>query len=128
MHSENQYPVGGDISANGKEILIKSYENVFYWERSLSTSVGDALQTAPAELPYTKEAQGESICWEYMGNNELPGGYFTVSEGANKALYYYERINNTSAGMSSVKSEMNFVLLCVSLTWFILQTLSSLFI
>ncbi|WP_066632735.1 hypothetical protein [Labilibacter marinus] len=63
-----------DISADGKEILIKTYEHVLYWRRDLSQSVEEILQTSFIRVPYLGEPQGEAIC--FISN----GGYVTVSE------------------------------------------------
>lgn len=83
-------PVGGDISPDGKELLIKSYVQVFYWRRENDqTSIFDLMQTDPETLPYTVEPQGEAIGWA-----PDMSGYFTLSEEQNKVtphLFFYER-------------------------------------
>jgi hypothetical protein len=81
--------VGGDISANGREILIKSYTSVYYWTRNENESVEQALKKNPKRLPYKIEPQGESIAWKTDGT-----GYYTFSERLNDEiplLYYYKR-------------------------------------
>ena len=82
--------VGGDVSADGKEILLKSYVQVFYWQRKdEQTSLVDLLQTAPTMLPYLPEPQGEAIGFAADGS-----GYFTLSEqqsGIKPRLYFYAR-------------------------------------
>ncbi len=82
--------VGGDISADGNEVLLKSYVRVLYWKKENPTiSLTDLLQQEPAVLPYTVEPQGEAI-----GFAADSGGYFTLSEaqgGAEPHLYFYKR-------------------------------------
>jgi len=81
---------GGDISADGSEILLKDYYTIYYFKRSEGEAIKDALQKQPIELPYTKELQGEAICWDALGLS-----YFTLSEWVKKAnpvIYYFHRI------------------------------------
>lgn len=81
--------VGGDISKDGQEILLKNYDHVFYWKRLTGESIEDALKRSPEKLPYTPEPQGESIAFDPGGT-----GYYTISERKNKAaqhLNFYKR-------------------------------------
>ena len=82
--------VGGDVSADGKEVLLKSYVQVFYWQREgPKTSLVDLLQTESKVLPYVPEPQGEAIGFAADGS-----GYFTLSEqqsGIEPRLYFYKR-------------------------------------
>lgn len=82
-------PVGGDISANGKEVLLRTHDSLYYWRvddmdylRALST-------TDPVVVSHIKEHQGEAVAWDALGN-----GYFTCSEGHNQPLYYFRRSSN----------------------------------
>ncbi|WKN40937.1 hypothetical protein [Tunicatimonas pelagia] len=83
-------PVGGDISPNGRELLIKSYVEVLYWQREdEQTSIFELMQREPKVLPYTVEPQGEAIGWSADSD-----GYFTLSEkqgSATPQLYFYKR-------------------------------------
>jgi hypothetical protein len=81
--------VGGDISPDGKEVLLKTYDKVLYWRRDNSTiTLASLWQSAAQELPYTAEPQGESIAWQ----TDL-SGYLTLSEdlGSKAKLYFYRR-------------------------------------
>jgi hypothetical protein len=84
------YAVAGDISANGKEIIIKNYDQIFYWERGANETLADVLEKEPLMLPYLKEKQGESIAW-----NLNASGFYTLSEQAEAAelpkVYFYKR-------------------------------------
>lgn len=75
----------GDIAADGKQILLKSYQKVYYWTRKPGEPVWKAMQAKPRELPYTAEKQGEAIGFTPDGK-----GYYTTSEGKNAPLYFYQ--------------------------------------
>jgi len=82
---------GGDISANGKEILIKNLSNVFYWKLAEGETIIGALSRKATILPYIEEPQGEAIGWLRDGT-----GYVTLSEINNSikpVLYLYKRRN-----------------------------------
>ena len=77
----------GDISIDGRHILLKNYEQIFYWSRDDGQSIKDALKNFPHFLNYMTEPQGEAICF----SPDL-AGYYTISEMANKGytiLYFY---------------------------------------
>lgn len=81
--------VAGDISLDGKEILIKNYFTVYYWKRNENETVGQALARDPLILPYKPEPQGEVIAFHPNGKS-----YFTVSEkrfNIEPVLYRYNR-------------------------------------
>lgn len=76
-----------DITVDGKQILIKNYDNVFYWTRNQGESIAQCLQQQPQRLDYVKEYQGESIAWTKSGK-----GYYTISEKVGDhipVLYHY---------------------------------------
>ncbi len=80
---------GGDISADGKEILIKNLTTVYYWKREDNESILNALSGKAIQLPYIIEPQGEAIAWRRDGI-----GYLTVSEvkdNIRPLLYFYKR-------------------------------------
>ncbi|KAK6188994.1 hypothetical protein SNE40_005054 [Patella caerulea] len=83
--SSHNDPVGGDISADGKEMLIKYRDHVYYWDTSDGDYIG-AISRKPADLPYTHEKRGESVCWDPRS-----AGYYTLGEGSHRHVYYYER-------------------------------------
>lgn len=77
----------GDISDDGLDIIIKNYEQIYYWRRDRQQTVSEALATPPDTLPYVVEPQGEALCWSGDGQ-----GYFTLSEearGIRARLYFY---------------------------------------
>jgi len=81
--------VAGDISSDGKEILIKNYFTVYYWKRNENETIPQALARDPLILPYKPEPQGEAIGFHPNGKS-----YFTLSEkrfNIEPALYRYNR-------------------------------------
>jgi hypothetical protein len=81
--------VAGSISPDAQEVLLKDYENVYYWKRSGEKTLIELLAKEPIQLPYKPEVQGESICW----NNDA-SGYYTLSEsheGKIAQLKFYKR-------------------------------------
>lgn len=83
------YIVGGSISADGSEILLKNYDHIYYWKGSAEKPIEETLSQQPMKLPYKPEPQGEAIAWARDGS-----GFFTVSEnvtGKRSYLFFYER-------------------------------------
>jgi hypothetical protein len=82
--------VGGDISYDGSEIIIKNYDFVYYYTRLPNETVTDAFKKAPLSLRYVREPQGEAICFSHDKMY-----YYTLSEksplGITPVLYRYKR-------------------------------------
>ena len=77
----------GDITADGRWIVMKNLGTVWLWKRRGSASVAAAVSAEPTPLPYVREPQGEAIAWSEDGR-----GYVTVSErvfGLLPHLYFY---------------------------------------
>ena len=87
--------VGGDISPNGMEILLKSYANMYYWKRNSAEMIEQTFSRPFTLVPYELEPQGEAVCWTSTG-----AGYITVSEESPLKipahLYYYPRQSMTN--------------------------------
>lgn len=79
----------GDISRDGQQILLKSYDKVYYWKRQKNEPVWKAMQRKPIELFYKPEKQGEAIGFTLDGK-----GYYTTSEGVFAPIYYYKIPDN----------------------------------
>lgn len=80
--------VAAGISSDGKQILIKSYDKIYYWDRE-GDPIADVLRKKPALLTYTQEPQGEAIAFNRQGT-----GFYTLSEkllGEKIFLYYYKK-------------------------------------
>lgn len=68
--------VAGSITRDGKEVLLKDYDRVYYWKRSTRESLPEVLTKKPVLLPYHREHQGEGIAWSPNGTE-----FYTLSEG-----------------------------------------------
>ena len=80
--------VAADFSADGKEIIMKNYKNVYYW-KTKGRSVEETLKERPYIVEYKKEPQGEAITFARDGS-----GYYTVSEKVKSEksyLFFYPR-------------------------------------
>ena len=75
----------GDISKDGQQVLVKSYNKVYYWKRENNEPIWKTLQRKWQLLPYTEEKQGEGIGFTPDGK-----GYYTCSEGVYTPIYYYK--------------------------------------
>jgi len=67
--------VAADMSPDGLEFLIKTYDAVYLWQRSDSEPISVALQRPPQKQPYVPERQGEAIAYNLSGS-----AYYTASE------------------------------------------------
>ncbi len=63
------------FSPDGKEILIKTYEKIYYWKKEKDETIAQLLAKTPVNLSYQLEPQGEAIC--FKNDNS---GFFTLSE------------------------------------------------
>jgi len=81
---------GGNISFDGKEMLIKTNDFILHWERNEGENMVEMFKKTPKLAPYNPtEPQGEAICFDEMK------GYYTLSEFSNAIvpeLYYYKRL------------------------------------
>ncbi len=85
--------VGGDISTDGQEILIKNGDAVFYYKRKPGRTLAETFTEHQWTVSsYIPEPQGEAICWKPDGS-----GFYTVSEERNNIparLYFYPKLKN----------------------------------
>ncbi len=81
---------GAAYSGADNEILIKTYNNIYYWKLSENELPEMVLSRKPTELGYEAEPQGEAIC--FHANNL---GFYTLSEKpfyvSAVALNFYKR-------------------------------------
>jgi hypothetical protein len=82
---------GATITGDAKELIIKTYDKLYYYKEASMTTLIDALvNNRYTLLAYQAEPQGEAI--GFAQNNT---GFFTVSEKAFAAdvrLFFYKRI------------------------------------
>ena len=77
---------GGDVSADGTEILVRGYWNVSLWRRSPYDPLWMAFLGIECRLPYAIEPQGEAIAFTSSAD-----AYLTLSEGFGAAVYRFAR-------------------------------------
>lgn len=83
---------GGDISPDGRELLLKTNSAVYYWRRAENQSWYDTMAQPARRAPYVREPQGEAIGWTATGD-----GYVTVSEKVfllMPHIYIYPRLTH----------------------------------
>jgi hypothetical protein len=76
----------GDIAADGRTIVLRSYDRAFVWTRGRGESVATALRREPcvAGAGLLAEGQGESLALTRDGR-----AFYTVPEGPNPPLRRY---------------------------------------
>ena len=70
--------VAGDVSRDGRMVLIKTYYQIILINRNPALPFSSILEEKQSILDYIIEPQGESACWD---SNQ--SGYFTISEQRN---------------------------------------------
>jgi hypothetical protein len=86
---------GGDISADGSRILVKTTTQTYLWLRKDGESVGTAMARTPVTVPTANEQQGEAVCWDATGTD-----YYTSSEGVNQPFFYFKSLDSSSGSGS----------------------------
>jgi hypothetical protein len=76
------FATAADISADGSIIAVRTYGDVWLWERDLGETVDQALGGPRCRAPAPGEPQGEAIAL-------YEGGYITVSEGERPMVYRF---------------------------------------
>ena len=63
------------ISPDSKELIVKTYTNLYFYARSPTESIATTLSHTPSTLGYDLEQQGEAVCFalDYSG-------FYTLSE------------------------------------------------
>ncbi|MES2808476.1 MAG: hypothetical protein V4619_07620 [Bacteroidota bacterium] len=74
-----------DISKDGKEVLVKSYEKIYHWTRNGVEPIWQTLKRKPNEPNYQQEKQGEAIGFSADGKD-----FYTTSEGVFAPVYSYK--------------------------------------
>ncbi len=77
---------GGDISPDGREVIVRSYYYASLWVRPEGELLWRAFEGQQIGLPLAGEPLGEAIAFDSQGR-----GYFTLSEKAKPRLYHFER-------------------------------------
>jgi hypothetical protein len=81
------FAVGGDISPDGQAILVRGMFNASQFKRVSHEPLWKAFRGSHERIPIQAEPQGEAICFDAHRR-----GYYTLSEGKNQPIYYYQPI------------------------------------
>lgn len=77
---------GADVSRDGAEVAVRTYDRVLLYHRDPSQDIATVLeQQKPVQGPVPNEQQGEAIGFLPDGS-----GYITTSEGTNQYLNEYQ--------------------------------------
>jgi hypothetical protein len=89
-YSDPNWLTAADISPDGDEIIARATGSTSgrMWLRPPGGTVADALNSAPITIPLASEPQGEAIGFDPLG-----WGYYTISEGASRPIYYFNRLS-----------------------------------
>lgn len=85
--------VAASITPDGKKLLLKNYQQIYYWKKSGDENILQLLLKTPDEIPYTREPQGEAIAWSQDGSE-----FYTLSESTwreHASLFVYKQNNIT---------------------------------
>jgi hypothetical protein len=77
-----QLVTAGDISAAGDVIALRTYSDVFVWQRKGAESLAAALARPPCDAPAPADRQGETLALAPAGEH-----YMTSSEGAGSPVW-----------------------------------------
>ena len=80
------FAVGGDVSPDGREVIVRGMFNASLWARPAGKPLWHAFSGEQIFLPLANELQGEAIGFDSQGL-----GYFTIGEGLHPSLYYFPR-------------------------------------
>lgn len=109
--------VGCNISPNGREILVKSYDVMYHFDRNKSTqTIMQALQGTPLEVDGyvgggsvspkkshpTAEPQGEAVTFDYDGGNYYTMSEWVAAEGSTAARYPFFKYTRLSVAPSTM--------------------------
>jgi len=75
---------GGDISGDGRMIIIRNYFAASVWLRPKDGPLWRAFGNNECKVPLIVEPQGEAICFDANG-----AGYYTTSEHRRQPIYYF---------------------------------------
>jgi len=76
----------GDVSGDGRTIVLRTYDRAYVWTRRSGESVAQALRRRPCSPPndLLLEGQGEALALSRGG-----GAFYTVPEGSRPAIRRY---------------------------------------
>jgi hypothetical protein len=87
----------GDISTDGREVIVRTYARAWLWPRPIGTSVANAMARPPCEIPIPSEPQGEGVAFAVDRT-----GYYTTSERVAAPVYFLRRLSKASTSSGAV--------------------------
>lgn len=80
---------GATISRDGKEILVRTYGEIYHYPRGENQSIDQALAGKPRRLNHRMEPQGEAVAFA----DDLSGFYTLSEKGLSRSvrLFFYRR-------------------------------------
>lgn len=82
--------VSAAISYDEKEIIIKTYSQLYHYTKNSTESIPQAIEKGSTTVPYEIEPQGEAVTFKLDHS-----GYLTLSEkglfGGTPKIYFYKR-------------------------------------
>lgn len=79
----SKWVTAGDISRDGKVVVVKTYTNIFYWDRKPNETIPQCLKRPYIGLPYKPEGQGEAVALTRSGRY-----YYSVPEGKHAEITF----------------------------------------
>ena len=86
LHTDHKDPQGGDISPNGRALLVKTEEGLLFYPISANMNyVSEVAAMRFQEVSsYVRRKSGESVAWNVNGT-----GFYTLPEGRHAVFNYY---------------------------------------
>lgn len=78
---------GGDVSADGRIVALRTYTDVLLWDRDPTASLAATLAGAPTCSRVVAEPQGEAVGFGPDGR-----GFVTISEGLNQPIQWHRML------------------------------------
>jgi hypothetical protein len=78
---------GADLSADGRKLVIRTYDDAFIWDRPRHITWAEVLcgsDVTPRRLALKPEQKGEAVGWTLDGK-----GFVTLSEGKRTPIHLY---------------------------------------
>lgn len=84
---EGEAVTAGDVSADGRTIVLRTYDRAFAWRRRAGETVAAALRRRPcvADADLLREGQGETLALTPNGR-----AFYTIPEGPTPPVRRYE--------------------------------------
>ncbi|MBW3609073.1 MAG: hypothetical protein KY463_12100 [Actinobacteria bacterium] len=84
---EGEAVTAGDVSADGRTIVLRTYDRAFAWRRRAGETVAAALRRRPcvADADLLREGQGETLALTRDGR-----AFYTIPEGPTPPVRRYE--------------------------------------